>query len=100
MVAFLALERLGIFDGPGLLVLVCKEGDLGAVDRGRTVDALQRSLGSLIFLRRLLGWILRKRRHAKDDSERKNDHKQRFHWSTSLTNSSMVPEPWIGKGTS
>src|SRR5713226_95904 len=84
MVAFMALERLGIFDGPGLLVLVCNEGDLVAVYLDRTVDALQRSLGSLIFLRRLLGRILRKRRHAKNDGERESYHKRRFHRSTSL----------------
>lgn len=37
MVAFMALEHLGIFDGPGLLVLVCNEGDLVAVYLDRTV---------------------------------------------------------------
>jgi hypothetical protein len=84
MVSFMALERLRIFDGPGLLVLVCNEGDLVAVYLDRTVDALQRSLGSLIFLRRLLGRILRKRRHAKNDGEHESDHKQHFHRSTSL----------------
>src|SRR5882724_2297030 len=95
MVAFMALECLRIVDGPGLLVLVCNEGDFVAVYLDRAVDALQRSLGSLIFLRRLLGWILRKRGHAKDDSEGENDRKQRFHGSTSLTSSSMVPQTWI-----
>src|SRR6266403_369665 len=95
MVAFMALEYLGIFDGPGLLVLVCNEGSLVTVYLDRTVDALQRSLSSLIFLRWLLGWIRRKRGHAKDDSVRENDHKQRFHGSTSLTSSSMVPQTWI-----
>src|SRR5882724_2051551 len=84
MVAVMVLECLRIVDSPGLLVLVCNEGDFVAVYLDRAVDTLQRSLGSLIFLRRLLGWILRKRGHAKDDSERENDHKQRFHGSTSL----------------
>src|SRR5207249_7773906 len=95
MVAFMVLERLRIVDSPGLLVLVCNEGNFVAFYLDRAVDTLQRSLGGLIFLRRLLGWILRKRGHAKDDSERENNHKQRFHGSTSLTSSSMVVQTGV-----
>src|SRR6266853_6475905 len=85
VVPFMALERLRIFDRPGLLIFVCDKRDLVTFCLNRTCDALKRSLGSLIFLGRFLGgWILCECRHAEDDGESENDQTQLSHWSTSL----------------
>ncbi len=55
LVAFMAFERLRIFDGPGPLIVVCDKQNLVTFYFDCTFDAVERTLGSLIFLCRFLG---------------------------------------------